>query len=221
MSAAHPSDLPLPESPLRGVPLFPPGEPRLAAQVAFILEIDRLKGVVRRNLVADASRRENTAEHSWHLAMLATTLAEHAAVEVDVARVTRMLLVHDLVEIDAGDTFYYDTVAEVDQNAREQLGADRVFGLLPADQGGELRALWDEFEARETPDARFAKAIDRFHPCLLNFHTEGGTWREYDLSLPEVLAKQGTTIEDGSPSLWAYTRELLAEAVARGYLRAA
>ncbi|WP_101897213.1 HD domain-containing protein [Embleya scabrispora] len=204
---------------MSGVPLFPPTDPRLAAQVGFILEIDRLKGVVRRNLIADASRRENTAEHSWHLAMLAGTLAEHAATDVDVARVTRMLLVHDLVEIDAGDTFYYDSVAEVDQAEREQRGADRIFGLLPAAQGGELRDLWEEFEARETPDARFAKAIDRFQPCLLNFHTEGGTWREYDLTRTEVLAKQGSTIEDGSPSLWAYTLELIDEAVRRGYLK--
>ncbi|MYV97050.1 HD domain-containing protein [Streptomyces sp. SID3343] len=204
---------------MSGVPLFPPTDPHLAAQIGFVLEIDRLKGVVRRNLVADASRRENTAEHSWHLAMLATTLSEHAATDVDVARVTRMLLIHDLVEIDAGDTFYYDSVAELDQGDREQKGADRIFGLLPADQGAELRALWEEFEARETPDALFAKAIDRFQPCLLNFHTEGGTWREYDLTLTEVLAKQGSTIEDGSPTLWAYTRELLAEAVERGYLR--
>jgi putative hydrolase of HD superfamily len=204
---------------LSGVPPFPPTDPRLAAQIGFILEIDRLKGVVRRNLVADASRRENTAEHSWHLAMLATTLSEHAAADVDVARVTRMLLIHDLVEIDAGDTFYYDSVAELDQGDREQQGADRIFGLLPAEQGAELRSLWEEFEARKSADARFAKAIDRFQPCLLNFHTEGGTWREYDLTLTEVLAKQGSTIEDGSPTLWAYTRQLLAEAVERGYLR--
>lgn len=204
---------------MSGVPLFPPTDPRLAAQVGFVLEIDRLKGVVRRNLIADASRRENTAEHSWHLAMLAGTLAEHAATDVDVARVTRMLLIHDLVEIDAGDTFYYDSVAEVDQAEREQRGADRIFGLLPGPQGDELRALWEEFEARETPDARFAKAIDRFQPCLLNFHTEGGTWREYDLTRTEVLAKQGSTIEDGSPSLWAYTLELIDEAVRRGYLK--
>ncbi|MFE3199353.1 HD family hydrolase [Embleya sp. NPDC059237] len=204
---------------MSSVPLFPPTDPHLAAQVGFILEIDRLKGVVRRNLIADASRRENTAEHSWHLAMLAGTLAEHAATDVDVARVTRMLLIHDLAEIDAGDTFYYDSVAEVDQVEREQRGADRIFGLLPAPQGNELRALWEEFEARETPDARFAKAIDRFQPCLLNFHTEGGTWREYDLTRTEVLAKQGSTIEDGSPSLWAYTLELIDEAVRRGYLK--
>ncbi|MFI1578048.1 HD family hydrolase [Embleya sp. NPDC020630] len=204
---------------MSSVPLFPPTDPHLAAQVGFILEIDRLKAVVRRNLIADASRRENTAEHSWHLAMLAGTLAEHAATDVDVARVTRMLLIHDLVEIDAGDTFYYDSVAEVDQVEREQRGADRIFGLLPAPQGDELRSLWEEFEARETPDARFAKAIDRFQPCLLNFHTEGGTWREYDLTRTEVLAKQGSTIEDGSPSLWAYTLELIDEAVRRGYLK--
>ncbi|MFI1386030.1 HD family hydrolase [Embleya sp. NPDC020886] len=204
---------------MSGVPLFPPTDAHLAAQIGFVLEIDRLKGVVRRNLIADASRRENTAEHSWHLAMLAGTLAEHAATEVDVARVTRMLLIHDLVEIDAGDTFYYDTVAEADQAEREQRGAARIFGLLPAEQGKQLQALWEEFEARETPDARFAKAVDRFQPCLLNFHTEGGTWREYDLTRTEVLAKQGSTIADGSPSLWTYTLKLIDEAVARGYLR--
>ncbi|WP_341703353.1 HD domain-containing protein [Ferrovibrio sp.] len=190
---------------------------RLHRQVGFILEIDKLKLILRRTLLIDRSRRENDAEHSWHLAMMAMVLAEYAEPGVDIGRVIRMLLLHDLVEIDAGDTFLYDAVAEADKEAREQQAAERLFGLLPDGQGDGFRALWDEFEARETADARFARALDRVQPMLHNFHTEGGTWREYGVTLDQVRSRK-RLIADASPRLWAYVEALLDEAVRRGYL---
>lgn len=190
---------------------------RLAQQMAFIVEIDKLKTILRRTLIMDASRRENDAEHSWHLATMALVLAEYAEPGVDIGRVIRMLLWHDLVEIDAGDTFLYDVAGTEDKEAREQQAADRLFGMLPAEQGAAFRALWDEFEARETKDAKFARAIDRVQPMLHNFHTKGGTWREYGVTLDQVLARKSLVVE-ASPRLWAYVQEMLAEAVRRGYL---
>src|SRR6056297_294642 len=153
---------------------------RLEQQVAFILEIDRLKTIYRRTYLTDTSRFENSAEHSWHIAVMAMLLAEHAnTLEVDQLRVIKMLLIHDLVEIDAGDTFAYDTAAHADKAAREQAAADRLFGLLPADQAAEFRALWDEFESRQTPEAKFAGALDRLQPLLHNLYTHGRSWREH------------------------------------------
>ncbi|HEX8673323.1 MAG TPA: HD domain-containing protein, partial [Longimicrobium sp.] len=152
-------------------------EDRLSRQLAFIVEVDRLKGVLRQTSLIDRSRRENSAEHSWHLAMAALALAEHAPADTDLLRAIRMVLVHDIVEIDAGDTFCYDDGAHLDKEARETLAAERIFGLLPPDQADEMRALWDEFEAGETPDARFAVALDRLQPLLVNFNSDGGTWK--------------------------------------------
>lgn len=192
---------------------------RLAAQIGFIVEIDRLKHVLRRSLLTDGSRRENDAEHSWHMAVMAMVLAEHAAEPVEIGRVVRMLLVHDLVEIDAGDTFLYDTVAAADQEEREQRAADRIFGLLPAEQEKEFRALWDEFEARATPDAKFARALDRLQPMLHNFLTQGGSWKEYGVRPEQVLARK-RLIADGAPALWALAETLVAEAVRKGYFGA-
>ena len=149
----------------------------LEQQIRFIVEIDRLKTVLRQNYLADGTRRENTAEHSWHVALMALVLAEHAAAPVDRARVLELLLVHDLVEIDAGDTFAYDSQGTETKLAREQAAADRIFGLLPEAQARELRALWDEYEAEETPEARFALSLDRLMPMLHNALTEGRAWR--------------------------------------------
>lgn len=190
---------------------------RLHQQIGFILEIDKLKLIVRRTLLIDQSRRENDAEHSWHLAMMALVLAEYAEPGVDIGRVIHMLLLHDLVEIDAGDAFFYDAAAEADKAAREQQAAERLFGLLPDGQGVGLRALWEEFEARETADARFARALDRVQPMLHNFHTEGGTWKEYGVTLDQVRSRRAL-IAEASPQLWDYVDGLLAEAVRRGFL---
>lgn len=193
---------------------------RLTRQIAFILELDRLKGVLRQTLLTDGSRRENSAEHSWHLALMAVILAEHADAPLDLGRVVTMLLVHDVVEIDAGDTFCYDANGVLDQAERERRAADRLFGLLPPDQGATLRALWEEFDARETPEARFAAAMDRLQPLLHNLQTEGGTWRLHGISLDQVLVRSGP-IAAASTRLGAHVHALLDAAVAGGILAAA
>jgi putative hydrolase of HD superfamily len=190
---------------------------RLEQQVRFILEVDRLKEILRQTVLTQSRRRENDAEHSWHLALCALVLAEHANVPVDVLKVLKMVVLHDLVEIDAGDTFAYDTAGLAGQHAREALAADRVFGLLPEDQGRAFRALWDEFEARETPEARFAAALDRFQPMLLNAHTEGYAWRQHGVTHPQVVGRNAHVAE-GSTALWAYVARMIAEAVERGHL---
>jgi putative hydrolase of HD superfamily len=194
-----------------------PEEDRLNAQIAFAIEIDKLKRVIRRNHLMDGSRRENDAEHSWYVGVLAMVLGEHAPPGTDIQRVVAMLLVHDLVEIDAGDTFIYDVVAVAAQAEAERAAADRIFALLPAEQGVRMRALWDEFEARETQEARFARALDRFAPILANHHTEGGTWPLFKVTAAQVREKV-RLIEDGSASLGAYARELVELSVARGHL---
>jgi putative hydrolase of HD superfamily len=190
---------------------------RLAAQVGFVLEVDRLKSVLRRGYLADGSRYENTAEHSWTLALMALVLAEHAAEPVDVATVVRMVVVHDLVEVDAGDTYVYDDDGRAEAEQRERLAADRIFRLLPTDQGVALRALWDEFEAGATPEARFARALDRFAGFLLNHASEGRSWRENDIAADRVFARN-QTIDDGSPPLWGEVQRRLADAVAQGWI---
>lgn len=194
-----------------------PEEDRLNAQIAFAIEIDKLKRIIRRNHLMDGSRRENTAEHSWYVGTLAMILGEHAPPGTDLQRVVAMLLVHDLVEIDAGDTFIYDPVEVAAQPDAERAAADRIFGLLPDDQGRWLRELWDEFEARKTPEARFAKALDRFSPILANHLTEGGTWPLFKVKAAQVREKV-RIIEEGSPSLGAYALELVELSVARGHL---
>lgn len=192
---------------------------RLESQIAFIIEADKLKTILRRNrLIADPDRRrENDAEHTFHLALMAITLAEYADAPVDLACTLKMLLIHDLVEIDAGDTFMYDAAAMAGKNEREKRAAERIFGLLPPDQAGEFRSLWEEFEARQSDDARFAAALDRLHPLLGNCHTEGGAWKEYGVRAPQVFARN-EQINDGSRRLWTYARGLLQEAIRRGDL---
>jgi putative hydrolases of HD superfamily len=197
--------------------LMEPGADRLPQQIGFIVEIDKLKTVLRQTLLIDRSRRENTAEHSWHLAMMAITLADYADRPIDIGRVIRMLLVHDLVEIDAGDTFVYDVAANQDKAEREAAAAERIFGLLPLDQGTELRSLWQEFEARTTPDAAFAAALDRLQPLLHNYHTEGSTWRQHGITVEQVVTLN-RTIANGSQRLWEYTERLIEDAAARGFL---
>lgn len=191
---------------------------RLEQQMRFIIEADKLKEVFRQTLVTQSRRSENSAEHSWHFALMVITLAEHSNHQpLDVLRVLKMVLIHDLVEIDAGDTFAYDTKNMADQHERESRAADRIFGLLPADQAAAYRALWDEFEAQATPEARFAAACDRFHPMLLNCLTQGHAWQKHGVTQDRVLARNAH-IENGSTELWTYARRMIDEAVAQGHL---
>ena len=195
-----------------------PARERLARQIRFIVEVDKLKEIFRQTLVINSRRAENDAEHSWHLCLIVITLAEHAnAPGLDVLRVLRMLILHDLVEIDAGDTFAYDTPAMATQHEREAVAADRIFGLLPPDQTREFRALWDEFEARQTPEAKFAAAVDRFQPMLLNCRTEGAAWRRHGITRDRVIARN-SYIAEGSAFLWEYAANMIAETVAAGHL---
>jgi putative hydrolase of HD superfamily len=191
---------------------------RLEQQIKFILEIDRLKQIFRQTLISDGSRRENDAEHSWHLSVMAAVLVEYGPADVDLGRVMKMLLVHDLVEIDAGDTYCYDPAACLTQKERETAAADRIFALLPPDQAKEIRETWDEFEARKTPEARYAAALDRAQPVLLNYHTQGKAWREHDVSRAQVI-ERNAHIEAGAPLLWKYILGLIEEATAKGWLR--
>jgi putative hydrolase of HD superfamily len=191
---------------------------RFERQLRFIVEIDRLKSVLRRTLVTDGSRRENSAEHSWHIALMAPLLAEHACEPVDVWRVVRMLLVHDVVEIDAGDTFAYDAHGNADRAERERRAADRLFGMLPDDQARELRAAWEEFEAAETADARYAHALDRLQPLLQNLHTHGGTWRTHGITREQVLARM-QPIERACPGLWNFVVRSIDDVWANGRVR--
>jgi putative hydrolase of HD superfamily len=174
---------------------------RLDQQLAFLLEADRLKNVLRRSLLTDASRRENTAEHSWHLALTAMVLAEYSPVVIDLPKVLRMLIVHDIVEIDAGDTFAYDKEGNATKKDRERRSAERIYGLLPPEMGQDLRGLWEEFEAHVTPDACFANAVDRVGPFLQNTATNGGTWRIYKLTREEVLARMDP-VRTALPAMW-------------------
>lgn len=190
---------------------------RLAQQIRFIVEIDKLKSVLRRTYLANGTRRENSGEHSWHLAMMALVLSEHANEKVDLLRVLKMVLIHDIVEIDAGDTYIYDEVGALDQEEREKMAAERIFGLLPAEQADELREVWDEFEARQTADAKFAKALDRLMPLLHNYELEGKPWQTYGIKRHQVLAIN-TPIRDGSDALAELALALIEDSVAKGYL---
>lgn len=193
---------------------------RLGKQLRFLIEADRLKGVIRGSRIADGSRRENVAEHSWHLALFALTLSEWAIPPVDIWRVAKMLILHDLVEIDCGDTPLFDAEGTPSQSDRESLAADRLFAMLPDDQGHAMRTLWEEFEQAQTPDARFAKALDRLQPILLNHIVGGGTWTDYQVD--EARERKLTRrIAEGSPALWAAAESVFADAVAQGWLKPA
>jgi putative hydrolases of HD superfamily len=191
---------------------------RLEQQMTFVAEAGLLKGVLRQTMLTRPARRENSAEHSWHLAVMALALGDHAPPGTDLARVMAMLVVHDLVEVDAGDLFVYaDAADQARQEAAERAAADRIFGLLPADQAASARELWDEFEERRSPEARFARALDRLQPMLANIQADGGTWREHGITADQVLAKV-VLIEDGSAELGRYARDLIERAVRDGIL---
>lgn len=192
---------------------------RLQKQINFIMEIDKLKTILRKSYISDKSRAENDAEHSWHLAVMAVILMEHANSDVlDIMKVIKMVLVHDIVEIDAGDTFAYDDAGHADKYEREVAAAERIFGLLPEDQEQELKALWEEFERRESPEAQFAAAIDRLAPMLLNYYTEGHTWKQNGVTSDRVFA-YNRHMNDGSSVLWEYAQQFIDDAVAKGYLK--
>jgi putative hydrolases of HD superfamily len=193
---------------------------RLSRQLEFVAEAGRLRGVQRQTMLTDPARRENSAEHSWHLTVLALALAEYAPPGTDLPRVVAMLALHDIVEVDAGDLSAYAPAPEqARQHAAESAAADRLFGLLPPDQAGSLRQLWDEFEERASMEARFARALDRLQPMLENVKVGGGTWRDRSVTAAEVLTKVAL-IEDGSAQLGRFARELIDEAVRSGILAA-
>lgn len=191
---------------------------RLESQIAFVTEIDKLKTILRQTPLMDNSRRENSAEHSWHLALMALILGEYAEAGTDLIRVVKMVLVHDIVEIDAGDTFAYDVQGYTDKAEREELAAERIFGLLPDDQHDIIMALWREFEAIATPEARFANALDRLEPLIGNFVSGGGSWKKPGVTLPRVQ-KRMEPIGAVSPALGEYVQHILAQAVEKGYVR--
>ncbi len=191
---------------------------RLTRQLAFILEADRMKNIYRQTLVLHEDRQENDAEHSFHLALMAAILAEHARVSVDVTVVMKMVLVHDIVEIDAGDTYAYDTAGNETKRAREVKAADRLFALLPEDQAEEFRGLWEEFEARETPEAKFANAIDRLQPMMLNYEKGGISWKRRSITAEQARARNHDITSEGSAVLGSLADAIVEAAKAEGML---
>ncbi len=192
---------------------------RMEQQIQFVLEIDQLKQICRQSYLIDGNRRENTAEHSWHVALMSIILAEYAAAPPDRFRVVKMLMIHDLIEIDAGDTYCYDEMANQTKAEREQTAADRIFSILPPDQAIEFRELWEEFETGTTSEARFARALDRLMPLLHNFHTGWRSWQEHGITRPQVI-RRCEKIQEGSERLWQLALSVIDTAVRRGYLAA-
>ncbi|MDR7371293.1 HD domain-containing protein [Flavobacterium aquidurense] len=190
----------------------------LLDQIAFIKEIDKVKYIQRKTKLFNSDRNENDAEHSWHLALMAIVLAEHSDQLIDILKVVKMVLIHDIVEIDAGDVFIYDTVKSHDNTDEERLAANRIFGLLPKKQADEMIAIWDEFEAGETNEAKFAKSMDRLEPLLQNTSNDGGTWKEFGVNYKKVYEKK-SVIKEGSTTLWNYAEDLINESVKKGILK--
>jgi len=190
----------------------------LLKQIAFIKEIDKVKYIQRKTKLFNSDRNENDAEHSWHLALMAIVLAEHSDEPIDVLKVVKMVLIHDIVEIDAGDVFIYDTLKNHSNTDEERLAANRIFGLLPQKQAAEMIAVWEEFEAGETSEAKFAKSMDRLEPLLQNTSNNGGTWKEFDVNYEKVYEKK-SVIKNGSATLWNYAEGLINESVKNGILK--
>ncbi len=192
---------------------------RLMKQIQFIVEIDKLKQIFRQNIITGAARNENDAEHSWHMAVMAVLLREYAEEkDIDVLKVVKLTLVHDLVEIDAGDTFCYDEKANEDKADREQKAAKRLFGVLPSDQAEEIYELWREFEERQTPEARFAACMDRLQPLILNYNTNGHTWQKPGVTSEKVI-KRNSMLEQEAPELWNYAMEIIEASINEGILK--
>ncbi|WP_420150826.1 HD domain-containing protein [Spirosoma sp.] len=190
----------------------------LFRQIEFIKEVDKLKYILRKTKLLNSDRNENDAEHSWHLALMAVVLAEHANFPVDLLRVIKMLLIHDIVEIDAGDTFIYDTQKSHTNTEEERKAAKRIFGLLPDHQASELTAIWEEFEEGQTNEAKFARAMDRLEPLLQNTSNNGGTWNEFGVNYEKVYAKK-QVIAQGSDQIWRYAEQLINDSVEKGILK--
>lgn len=190
---------------------------RLEQQLGFIREIDKLKTITRQTLLMDGSRHENDAEHSWHLCAMALILSEYSNSPIDVAKVLTMLVIHDLVEVYAGDTFCYDVAANKDKLERETVAAEKIFGLLPEDQGAQLKSVWEEFERRESPESKFAAALDRLQPIMHNYATKGAAWKEHGVRR-DMVDERNDHIRDGSEVLWAEFRRIADAAVEKGYL---
>ena len=192
---------------------------RFKKQVDFLLEIDKVKNTLRMTSIADGSRRENDAEHSWSLAMMAVLFAEHVDENIDLLKVIKMVLIHDLVEIYAGDTFCFDETGMQDKEAREQASADKIFGLLEQDQGQELRTLWEEFESCETIEAEYAAMLDRLQPLIMNYVNEGGTWAQHNISVEQVYKRNQITLEKGPQVFKDFIHQVIEECVAKGYIK--
>ena len=190
----------------------------LIKQVAFIKEIDKLKYIQRKTKLFNSDRPENDAEHSWHLAMMAVVLAEHSNQPIDILKVVKMVLIHDIVEIDAGDIFIYDTIKNHTNTDEELIAAKRIFGLLPENQAKDFISIWEEFEAGETNEAKFAKTMDRFEPLLQNTSNNGGTWAEFDVPYQKVYDKK-IAMKAGSETIWNYAENLINESVEKGILK--
>ncbi|WP_414000122.1 HD domain-containing protein [Flavobacterium sp. W1B] len=190
----------------------------LLQQINFIKEIDKVKYIQRKTKLFNSDRNENDAEHSWHLAMMTIVLAEHSDVPIDILKVLKMVLIHDIVEIDAGDTFIYDTTKNHSNTDEERIAANRIFGMLPKEQADELISVWEEFENGQTNEAKFAKAMDRFEPLLQNISNNGGTWAEFGVNYDKVYEKK-KAIKDGSNSIWNYAENLINESVEKGILQ--
>jgi len=190
---------------------------RLERQFEFIREIDKLKHIGRQTLLMDASRYENDAEHSWHLCVMALVLSEYAENKVDICRVISMVVIHDMVEIYAGDTFCYDTEGNKGRADREKSAAEKIFGLLPEDQASSFKQLWLEFEARLTPESKFAAALDRLQPVMHNYATQGAAWQKHGVTA-RMVRERNAHISEGSEVLWAEVRRIVEDAVAKGFL---
>lgn len=193
-------------------------EERLRQQIQFCVEIDKVKNIFRQTYLADGKRKENDAEHSWHIALMAYLLQEHLEEDVDLLKVILMVLIHDLVEIDAGDTYAYDDAGALDKRAREEKAADRIFGLLPADQGAHLRNLWEEFESYETPEAKYAHLLDNFQPLLLNDASEGKSWEEHGVKKAQIY-KRNEKIEETSETVWNEMKRVVQKNIESGKIR--
>lgn len=191
---------------------------RLKKQISFIIETDKLKTIYRQSLISDKSRYENDAEHSWHLALMAVLLSEHTNEQVDLLKVIKMVIIHDIVEIDAGDTYCYDEKAKLDKREREEKCANRIFSLLPDDQRDEMFELWEEFEKMETAEAKFAAALDRLQPVLLNYTADGMSWKKHGISKKQVI-ERNRLMKNGSDKLWDYAKQIIEDAVNKGYLK--
>ena len=190
---------------------------RLLKDMEFIIELDKMKSILRQTSLINEDRREDDAQHSWHITVMAMVLSEYSNEKVDVCKVMKMLLTHDLVEIFAGDTFCYDEVGNSDKREREVAAAEKIFGMLDEDKGKELRALWDEFEEMKTPEALFAASMDRLQPMLNNYYNDGGTWKKYDVAKSDIY-KRINPVKETSDELWSFTENMIEDAFKKGFI---